>query len=327
MELVSIIVPVYNAGKYITRCVNSLLDQDYKNIQVVIVNDGSTDNTDEIVKKLCIKDNRIKYLMTENGGVAKARNKGLDMADGDYIAFSDADDYVEKNYISAMVEAVKKYDADFCSCEAVHHFYRDGKEVRIRYEETDVDTVLTPAEYDFKEPHFPATVWAKLFKKEVLKDIRFDTDIYVAEDTLLIARALHIIDRFVVIHKNLYHYIEYNESSFHGAYNKKRRTEFIALRRIARLFRDMPDVYVSCRACYADRCLKVIRRYYFHMGVSECFYRKMLKEYRHNIKYIIKHTIKTHTSKDIAMTMAYLFFAVFPSMYPVYYKFRYHVEE
>ncbi len=118
MELVSIVIPAYNAEKTIHRCINSLLHQDYDNIQVVVINDGSTDNTDRIVKELCLRDSRIKYLLTENGGVSKARNNGLDIADGEYITFADSDDYAEKNYVSEMMGAIKKYNVDFCCCQS-----------------------------------------------------------------------------------------------------------------------------------------------------------------------------------------------------------------
>ncbi len=174
---------------------------------------------------------------------------------------------------------------------------------------------------------FPTCVWGTMIKKELLNGIRFDTDIYVSEDTLFIAKVIRNTDKTVILHKNLYHYFQYSGSSFHGAYNKKRRTEFIAQRRIMRLFKDVPNVYINCRAFYADKCLKVVRRYYFNMGVSECFYKKMLAEYRRNIKYILIRAVKKKNIRDIVMWFAYLIFAIIPISYPLYYKMRYHVEE
>ena len=104
---ISIIIPAYNAAKYIKRCVMSLKNQTYKNIEIIVINDGSTDNTLDIINDL-----DIIVIDKENGGVSSARNMGLDRCTGDYIIFVDADDYVEKNYLEDIVNVINEYNYD-----------------------------------------------------------------------------------------------------------------------------------------------------------------------------------------------------------------------
>ena len=107
-KIVSIIVPVYNVEKFIFKTVNSILNQDYKNIEIILVDDGSPDNSARIIDELAKKDNRIVCVHKENGGVSSARNAGLKIATGEYVTFIDGDDWVEPNYVSYLLNLVEK---------------------------------------------------------------------------------------------------------------------------------------------------------------------------------------------------------------------------
>ena len=111
-DLISIIVPVYNVEKYIVRCLESILSQTYKNIEVIIVNDGSVDKSGEICERYAKKDNRIKLINKSNGGLSDARNKGIDQANGIYITFVDSDDYISQNYVEILYKLIKENNAD-----------------------------------------------------------------------------------------------------------------------------------------------------------------------------------------------------------------------
>ena len=110
MELVTIIVPVYNTSKYLNKCLDTLLAQTYENIEIILVDDGSTDNSLEICKSYEEKDKRIVVISKANGGSSSARNVGLDAAKGSYVGFVDSDDYVDGDFVSLMMEAIEKYD-------------------------------------------------------------------------------------------------------------------------------------------------------------------------------------------------------------------------
>lgn len=107
-KIVSIIVPVYNVEKFIFKTVNSILNQDYKNIEIILVDDGSPDNSARIIDELAKKDNRIVCVHKENGGVSSARNAGLKIATGEYVTFIDGDDWVEPNYVSYLIKSCGK---------------------------------------------------------------------------------------------------------------------------------------------------------------------------------------------------------------------------
>ena len=110
--LVSVIVPIYNSGKYLDKCIDSIVNQTYKNLEIILVDDGSTDNAPEICDEWAKKDERIKVIHQENGGVSKARNVGLDNVTGEYISFVDSDDYVVRNYIDFLYYNLHAYGAD-----------------------------------------------------------------------------------------------------------------------------------------------------------------------------------------------------------------------
>ena len=110
--LISIIIPVYNAEKYLPNCLDSVINQTYKNLEIILVDDGSTDKSSEICDEYAQKDFRIKLIHKENGGVSSARNAGLALVSGDYIAWVDSDDFVAPDYIEYMYKLLKEYDAD-----------------------------------------------------------------------------------------------------------------------------------------------------------------------------------------------------------------------
>ena len=104
--MVSVIIPIYNAEDYIEKCLNSIINQDYRSLEILVINDGSNDGSLEICKRIALHDERIQIISTENCGVSRARNKGLSLASGQYICFIDADDYVDKDYIKKYVDVI-----------------------------------------------------------------------------------------------------------------------------------------------------------------------------------------------------------------------------
>ena len=114
--LVSVIVPVYNVEKYLKKCVTSIMENSFKNLEINLVDDGSTDNSGQLCDELAIMDIRIKVIHKKNGGLSSARNAGLDIARGDYISFVDSDDYIDKNMLGKMLDKAIEYNADIVQC-------------------------------------------------------------------------------------------------------------------------------------------------------------------------------------------------------------------
>ena len=159
MKKVSIIVPCYNVEKYIERCLNSLINQEYSNIEILCIDDGSKDNTKKIIKNFLEKDSRIKYFYKENGGLSSARNYGLKYIDGYYCCFIDSDDYVDSTYVSKLVNSIEKNNADIAVCEfdRVYGKHTTHKEMKRK----DIENFIVPA------------AWNKLYISKYFKDITF----------------------------------------------------------------------------------------------------------------------------------------------------------
>ena len=133
-KLVSVIIPAYNIEDYIGRCLDSIISQTYKNLEIIVVDDGSRDYTGEILDNYAKKDRRIKVIHKENGGVSSARNKGIEAAEGDYIGFIDGDDLIEPGMYKTLVDLLEEENADIAHCgyqmvfpDRVDYYYNTGK--------------------------------------------------------------------------------------------------------------------------------------------------------------------------------------------------------
>ena len=204
-KVVSIIVPIYNVGKYLEKCITSILDQTYQNIEVVLINDGSTDDSDDICKKYKEVDNRIKYISKENGGIASTRNVGISAVTGDYICFVDGDDYIEKNMIEVLVSAMIEDNADIVTCG----HYRDINEEIVEDSITDENILVDKDEALFdllSDIKIRSYLWGKIFKKELFEGIYFE-DGRVFEDTLIMYQLFEKAEKVKYLKDVLYHYV------------------------------------------------------------------------------------------------------------------------
>lgn len=169
-EKISIIVPVYNVEKYIAECIESLINQTYHNIEIILVNDGSTDNSRSICATYAKSDNRIVILDKENGGLSSARNKGLDEADGRYVTFVDSDDYIANDMVECLYNLLVRNKADI-SCVGMSGVVSEVKTGNINdYETVEAKKAI---EYILMEKNLTTSASGKLYKIELWKDIRF----------------------------------------------------------------------------------------------------------------------------------------------------------
>ena len=172
MPKVSIIVPVYNVEKYLTRCIDSILNQIFKDFELILVNDGSTDKSLDICKHYKNIDNRICIINKENGGLSSARNAGLDIAKGEYIGFVDSDDYIEDDMYEILLNLIKKYDADVSICNLYDVI--DGNEY-IRNKENGIREYsrLDILKEVLLDKNIQSYAWNKLYKKELFDEIKY----------------------------------------------------------------------------------------------------------------------------------------------------------
>lgn len=234
--LVSIIIPIYNTEKYIYECLNSLINQSYSHIEIIVVDDGSTDNSLCLLKELSDKDNRLKVFSQPNQGVSAARNLALSKATGTYVMFVDADDWIDPHTIEKCLQAIG--DADVCFFAYVRefsnrslpkllfpqtrHFTREAcKQLQRRMIGPIGQELANPGMLDSL-----GTIWGKLYRRDILDGTSFiDLKIIgTAEDSLYNCNAFRKVQKAVYINKAFYHYRKCN----YGAETKKIQTSVIS---------------------------------------------------------------------------------------------------
>ena len=177
--MISIIVPVYNSEKYIDRCLDSILNQTYKDLEIVLVNDGSNDQSLKILENYALRDTRIKVVNQENKGVAAARNTGLDNATGDYILYVDSDDWIENNMVERMVELSTNADIVFCGNDNAVSPESVKKITGITKEIWNKDKLI----YEFlRHKIMSGMLWNKLIKRSLTDGCRFNPKTGYGED-------------------------------------------------------------------------------------------------------------------------------------------------
>lgn len=182
---VSVIIPVFNGEQFLDRCLSSITNQSYKDIEIIVINDGSTDNTKAICKNYSQNDQRIKVIHKDNEGVSTARNIGLDIATGDYIYFADADDYVLQDSIENFINKAMTSSAEIIVAE--YYIASDSHKMKI-----------SPKEFNDKKSFLcsilsgtnHSALWNKLFKKGLFDNIRFNNNIFYMEDKVLLVEIL-----------------------------------------------------------------------------------------------------------------------------------------
>lgn len=204
MIKVSVIVPAYNAEKTLDECLDSLLHQDYEDYEVIVVDDGSTDNTRGVAESH--RDEKLVYIRQSNGGVSAARNTGISRARGEYIAFCDADDCVSACYVRTMMENADGDALVICA----------STRTRSALDTKDMETPSMKFDYLLSSENFAQllnrfyvnAVWSKLFKKSVIQEhnFQFDRDVCFAEDTRFVYNYLYIVRKIVYVNHILYFY-------------------------------------------------------------------------------------------------------------------------
>lgn len=202
-SLISIIVPVYNTEKWLAECVNSLLNQTYQNIEILLIDDGSK----EACAKLCdsFTDERVRVFHQKNAGVSSARNKGIDESKGEYICFVDSDDVVDKNYCWYMLEALEKTNMDICACR-----YNSFVDAYITDVDKGVVKIINKSDKWSNVLHNESSIegylWNKMFARRIVGDIRFNKQLSMCEDQLFCFQVLDKTTDVIYIDSPLYHY-------------------------------------------------------------------------------------------------------------------------
>lgn len=229
-ELISVIIPIYNKEKYISDCLESILCQTYKNLEIILINDGSEDNSKTICEKYAKIDGRIKLISTENRGAARARNTGIELANGKYISFIDADDYISRTYYQTMYSLALDKNAQIVQCDFAEVI--EGEKYNFIDQEYTIKTMQpkeTLIELYGKEDkeHVKGVIMCnKLFNKNLFEQIRYVPDRVIDDETIiykLIDKSQTIVDTTQV----LYAYVQTSNSIMRRDFSQKRLNDSI----------------------------------------------------------------------------------------------------
>lgn len=216
---VSIIVPVYNVEDYLKKCLSTITNQTYADIEIILIDDGSTDNSGEICDKFALLDSRIKVTHKKNGGVSEARNAGIRVATGKWLTFIDPDDYVTDNYVEYLLELIRENDADISI--ATHTYVTPKKE--INYETGEF--VIMDGEETLRRMllnnGFDMGLWAKMYRTEYFSDISFPVG-KLFEDSLITYQIVNKASKIVFSSKSIYYYVNRSTSIVNYSFNIKK---------------------------------------------------------------------------------------------------------
>lgn len=295
MPIVSIVVPVYNVEAYLRRCIDSILAQTFTENELILVDDGSTDNCGEICDEYAEKHSHIRVIHQDNKGVAVARNVGLDWvfehSDSQWIAFVDSDDWVHPKYLEYMLQAASMTNAEISMCG----FMEVKQDTDYANEELRI-SVVSPAEaYTYKTTGVYAYPWGRLCKKEKYTGIRYPEN-RTWEDLAITYRVLYSTDRIAVVENVLYYYFIHNNSIVHKPWHKGKLDELTAYEDQIPFFDQNGEKWISdrllksyiygisnqyelvCKSEYPDQERKTISR------VLQGKMRKALKHYGKRLK-------------------------------------------
>ncbi len=238
--LISVIIPVYNTKNYLRRCLDSVSKQTYSNLEIICIDDGSSDGSQIIVDEFASRDARFKVLHKQNEGESSARNAGLRMATGDYWTFVDCDDWLEKNMYEELVDKIRKYHVDVVASA----WYKDDEYNSIKIENVlpvcttviDKETLLM---YVYKRDYYRgfSYMWNKLYRRELFLDnegklILFPEDLELGGDVYYLARLVLNTNTAVYVDTAFYHYIQRETSGVHTKSLKKRMDWLEAYKRV-----------------------------------------------------------------------------------------------
>lgn len=305
--MISIIIPCYNAEKTIKRCLESVISQTYKNIEIVIINDGSTDKTDSIIKKY-INDNRIKYYNRSNHGIGKTRNFGIKEATGEYITFLDSDDYLPNDAIDNLYKLAQKNKLDL----VVSDYYVDNKNIKSeKIKSFPITNVKNNPNLIFDINLAP---WNKLYKKELIENIKFEENLKY-EDAPFVIESIIKAKRIGKLDKETYYYVVNSNSE-----TTIRDERIFDIFKILDIIGSLVENKKELTEVYKTLCIRIICNYNIQQRyqkkiktanrfINKGFYymKKVDPKYKHSVYFKNRSKNKALIEKNKFLTKLYCF--------------------
>lgn len=317
-KIVSVVIPVYNASEYLECCIDSIRNQTYDRLEIILVNDGSKDNSLKICKKFETEDSRIHVIDQINSGVSVARNKGMNFAKGDYIIFIDADDYIDLAMIEKMLYSMEKYNSQM----VISGFSVEGSDLILNDTESliNLSTINRVLKKDIIFSRIVSTstqrlygyVWRTLMKLSVLKEnnIIFPINIKISEDFMFLLKAINYVESISIVPENLYHY-RINQKSATAKYMPTLHDDMYNINKWMHktICSKYPEIYPGFYCCEANTYLRFIQNICrkgtpYSLLKRICFAYNTKKKY--NYTNIIKKAIYSGEALSIKNKISYL---------------------
>lgn len=243
MKKISVIIPVYNVEKFLPQCLSSIVHQTYKNLEIIIVDDGSPDNSEQIYTYYANNDKRIKVIKQKNAGISVARNTGIKHATGDYIHFIDSDDYIDLDYYEKMISAIQNTNPDIIAGGVIS---QNGKSYSIQYKTRTILTTLSE-KFLITNALLNCTVWRYLFRRKFLLDnnLKFP-DNKIFEDILFTPDAIRLANYIITVPDTNYHYVFNKNSILNKKYSQNHEQQYIFAEQVRDKFiqtYNLEDIY------------------------------------------------------------------------------------
>lgn len=284
--MISIVLPVYNAEKYIDRCIESVINQSYVDYELLIIDDGSTDSTRDICLKYTYNDERIRYFYQKNKGPSAARNQALKLSKGNYIVFIDSDDYYEKNYLTVLLDLLERNDADIAVC----NFYRENFVTKEKYiNDTGKQAVIyfnEDSEKIIYDKRIEGYLWNKIFKRSLFDNILFPDDINLCEDLFVLVKIICKNDiKIIYTSSALYNYVMNTDGITDSINYNKYQSYIYSLDNILSIENVSAGMINALNARKYDISFSYIRKRY-KCTKFEC--KNIVKQCRMTLRYKIK---------------------------------------
>lgn len=299
-DLISIIIPVYKVEKYLDKCLNSVVNQTYKNIEIILVDDGSPDNCPTICDEWAKKDDRIRVIHKENGGLSSARNAGIDVAKGEYLAFIDSDDSVEPEYVEELYTTLIENNVDLSICGI--SFIKEDGSIHKEIQAIEPTLFLNDDKYNLLLLHNTMVVvaWNKLYSKKIFESLRYPLG-KIQEDEFVILDILKNAEKGVAINnKKLYNYL-YRENSIMTSKSPKGIFHPVEAYKIRYEQIDKKEIKNDTGRKILQEYLEAYQKFYKNKEVAK----EILKRYKEDYK-IYKKCLTTLKRKIKYMIFRYV---------------------
>lgn len=313
-SIVSIIIPVYNMEKYLDECIISIVNQTFQNIEIILIDDGSTDASLDICMKWSKSDSRIQVWHQNNRGVSSARNKGIEMAKGEYLLFVDADDYVDEEYVQSLYEKLDLADMIICGYSKVTDHQSPillGKEGLLKREELFFHMVCTNIVH--------MSSWNKIYRKTILREnnIKFHENIAIGEDMIFVVEYLQYCNSYYYINRAIYFYRKNEQSATNSTYSSRKFNEknISSLESILELENITQNENNEIRNYIGYRIIRSNVRLMWQMILGnkedKLVFKRIKRNCKRNIMFYIKARAGTRLEKIIGLLLCFFPYLVY----------------